>query len=116
VQKIYLSRFAEGLGHTSCGSAPSGHLRPRGFSLAREFPKLRGDPLTDDHRRRRLRHESTTGDSEPADRQHGDWSRERLERMDEKFRAAVERAIANGEEQPSMHRSAEAVHGPDRLL
>jgi hypothetical protein len=61
--------------------------------------------LADDDRRRRLRHESTTGDSEPADRQHGDWTRERLERMDEKFR--VGRAIKSGEERQPMHRSAE---------
>jgi hypothetical protein len=53
--------------------------------------------MTDD-RRRRLRHLSRTGDSQPDDRQHRDWTRERLERMDARFRTAVERAIANGEE------------------
>jgi hypothetical protein len=65
--------------------------------------------MLDGDGRRRLRHDSQTGDAEPADAQFGTWPREALERMDEKFRAAVERAIANGEERRPMHRSAEAA-------
>jgi hypothetical protein len=50
----------------------------------------------DDDRRRRLRHNTTIGDSEPDDRQYGDWSRERLIRMDQMFCAAMTRALARG--------------------
>jgi hypothetical protein len=35
--------------------------------------------------------------AKPDDWQHGGWTRERLERMDEKFCAAVERAIKSGQ-------------------
>jgi len=41
---------------------------------------------------------------ESDDRQHGCWSREQLETMNDRFVAAVERAIAQGLER-SLHRS-----------
>jgi hypothetical protein len=36
------------------------------------------------------------GPSQPGDEQNGTWTREQLERMDAKFCAAMERAIASG--------------------
>jgi hypothetical protein len=47
---------------------------------------------------RRLRHESQTGDPTAADAQAGDWSRERLIRMDAEFRKRLERALRCGAE------------------
>jgi hypothetical protein len=62
------------------------------------------------HRRRRalyrrIRHLSTIGDPEPGDEQAGEWSRDHLLRMDEKFRRRLERAIERGTEtrQPEPH-------------
>jgi hypothetical protein len=56
----------------------------------------------DDRRRRRLRHLSRTGDSQPDDRQEGQWSRTRLEAMDRKFVESVECAIRTGRERPPL--------------
>jgi hypothetical protein len=47
-----------------------------------------------------LRHVSTIGNPEPGDEQHGDWPRERLEQMDRRFVARLERAIERGQEKP----------------
>jgi hypothetical protein len=61
-------------------------------------------PDDNDHNRR-LRHDSATGDPTAADAQHGDWPRKRLIRMDEKFRRAVERSIAAGDERAPSGRT-----------
>jgi hypothetical protein len=37
---------------------------------------------------------------EPGDEQQGEWPREQLEKMDTRFRARLERAIARGAERP----------------
>jgi hypothetical protein len=37
-------------------------------------------------------------DAEPADHQHGDWTRERLLKMDARFVERMQRAIAKGRE------------------
>jgi hypothetical protein len=34
----------------------------------------------------------------PGDEQHGDWSRDRLEQMDQKFRKRVEQSMRDGTE------------------
>jgi hypothetical protein len=52
-----------------------------------------------------LRHLSTIGNPEPGDEQHGAWPRERLEKMDRKFVARLERAIKRGDEQPPAARA-----------
>ena len=52
----------------------------------------------DDDRRRRLRHNTKIGDAEPDDRRHGDWTRAKLEKMNARFIAAVERAFRRGRE------------------
>jgi hypothetical protein len=44
-------------------------------------------------RPRRWGQRSTYGGEQPQDAQVGGWSREERERMDEKFRAAFERAL-----------------------
>jgi hypothetical protein len=43
---------------------------------------------------------SRSADSEPDDRLYGDWSREELLRMDEKFCERMQKAIARGLERP----------------
>jgi len=64
------------------------------------LPAIPGDArigrtaLGDDDRR--LRHESFVGDFEPGDGRDGDWSRERLIRMDEKFRERLAQALRRG--------------------
>jgi hypothetical protein len=42
------------------------------------------------------------GAPEPGDEQGGAWPRERLEGMDARFVARLERAIGRGEERPPM--------------
>jgi hypothetical protein len=61
--------------------------------------------LNVDDRNRRIRHLSTIGDPKPGDEQAGEWSRDHLLRMDEKFRRRLERAIERGTEtrQPEPH-------------
>jgi len=49
-----------------------------------------------DDGRRRLRHNTRIGDAEPGDERNGDYSRERLLRMDARFCAAMARALARG--------------------
>jgi hypothetical protein len=51
------------------------------------------------------RHQSTTGNPEPGDEQHGTWPRERLEKMDRRFVTQLERAIRRGDERPSTARA-----------
>ena len=74
----------------------AGQLRPRGFSLAREFQIEGQIPMVDGDGRRRLRHDSETGDADDA--QHGDWTRERLIKMDARFRQRLAQAIERGKE------------------
>jgi hypothetical protein len=45
-----------------------------------------------------LPHNSHVGDFEPGDGQNGDWPRERLAKMDERFHWRLERATARGKE------------------
>jgi hypothetical protein len=47
-----------------------------------------------------LRHDSATGEPTAADGLQGEWTRERLIRMDEKFRERLARALRHGEETP----------------
>jgi hypothetical protein len=58
-----------------------------------------------------LRHLSTIGNPEPGDEQIGGWPRERLERMDRRFVARLERAIRRGEERSPTARA----NGPRHL-
>jgi hypothetical protein len=46
-------------------------------------------------------------DAEPGDQRHGDWTRERLLKMDARFQSALERAFKDGTE----HRRSAATHG-----
>jgi hypothetical protein len=57
-----------------------------------------------------LRRAKPPGDSEPGDQLHGDWTRERLLEMDERFHQRLERAIATGCE---TRQAAAATHGAD---
>jgi hypothetical protein len=52
-----------------------------------------------------LRHDSAIGDAEPSDAMYGDWTKEKLRRMDAKFRQRVERSIAAGDERMSAPKS-----------
>ena len=61
--------------------------------------------LNVDDRNRRIRHLSTIGDPEPGDEQAGEWSRDHLLRMDEKFRRRLERAIERGKASVDSHGS-----------
>jgi hypothetical protein len=45
-----------------------------------------------------LRHNSTTGEPQHDDAQHGEWTRQKLIRMDAEFRQRVERALRRGTE------------------
>jgi hypothetical protein len=55
--------------------------------------------IPDDHRGRRSTYEhSKTAASQPGDEAVGQWSQLQLERMNYRFRCAMERAIASGEE------------------
>jgi hypothetical protein len=49
---------------------------------------------------------------QPSDEQSGGWTREQRERMDEKFRAAFERALRSGQE--SKTAAAATVHAERR--
>jgi hypothetical protein len=51
-----------------------------------------------DDRRRRVRHNSKLAETQPDDRLHGDWTRAKLEKMNARFIAAVERAFRRGRE------------------
>ena len=51
-----------------------------------------------DDRRRRVRHNSKLAETQPDDRLHGDWTRAKLEKMNARFIAAVERAFHRGRE------------------
>src|SRR5258708_9535915 len=67
-------------------------LRPAG--LACDASNFLGAYLMSDGRPGSpLRHLSTIGNFEPGDERHGDWSRERLEKMDRRFLAQAEHAI-----------------------
>jgi len=62
------------------------------------LPHLQGNTadMRRDDGRRRLRHNTRIGDAEPGDERNGDYSRERLLRMDARFCAAMARALARG--------------------
>ena len=51
-----------------------------------------------DDRRRRVRHNSKLAETQPDDRLYGDWTRAKLEKMNARFIAAVERAFRRGRE------------------
>ena len=54
--------------------------------------------VTNSGREPRIRDTSRHGVCRPGDEQHGDWSRARLQQMDEKFCKRVERALRDGRE------------------
>jgi hypothetical protein len=58
-----------------------------------------------DDRRRRVRHNSKLAETQPDDRLYGDWTRAKLEKMNARFIAAVERAFRRGRE----HRQSAAA-------
>jgi hypothetical protein len=51
-----------------------------------------------DHEPSKIRDTTRHGVCRPGDEQHGDWSRNRLRTMDEKFCKRVERAVRDGRE------------------
>jgi hypothetical protein len=65
-------------------------------------PRMGRATLRDDDQR--PRHGSTIDDAEPADAQYGDWPRERLVEMDQRFRERLERALRRGTESPTVSR------------
>ena len=53
------------------------------------------------------------GDAEPADQQCGDYSREKLLRMDARFIARMRRAIAKGHERRELAIATVVARGGD---
>jgi len=54
--------------------------------------------MTDERNHWRVRHRAKVSEAQPGDEQVGGWPRDRLLQMNERFREALETAVASGRE------------------